>query len=203
MSSVQTSRSNDYRVFERLKKDSEDVDIALDQFMKEREAALNLQLHAKNDYENDMKRLDESDLLIDYEKMLRNTVDHNLMRHLNVAVEGTGNSAVADEYGDNAFEDEEMEELQEETVPGEVRANVYVEAKRPMPSFEEKAALREQLFAFLDEARLNELNIVSFMAFFGIDIFLLFHCLILFPSPYFLLIRLLVGHATYGAEGSN
>ena len=149
-SSTGTTGGGD-KVFERLKKDSEDIDIALDEFMKEREAALAVQIHAKNDYDNDMKRLDESDLLIDYEKMLRNTVDHNLMRHLNVAVEGTGNSIVADEYGDGAFEEEEAEQ-QYNASAGDVRPNTYVETKKPMPSFEEKAALREQLFAFLDEA---------------------------------------------------
>jgi hypothetical protein len=190
------------KVFERLKKDSEDIDIALDQFMKEREAALNVQLHARNDYDNDMKRLDESDLLIDYEKMLRNTVDHNLMRHLNVAVEGTGNSIVGDEYGDGAFDEEE--EQQPEPMPDDSRPNNYIETKRPMPSFEEKAALREQLFAFLDESRLQELQIVSCVGFcayrsqchsYLMNFFVAVRCCLSHP--------VLVGHEIDGPSGAD
>lgn len=156
MQSVATA--NDFRVFERLKKDSEEIELALDQFMKERDTALHGQLLAKNDYDADMKRLDETSLLVDYEKMVRNTVDHNLLRHLNVAVEGTG-SNIPDEYGDAAFEDDYEGEYEQPVLGQGVSKPKVVLEKKQVPSFEEKIALREKMFSFLDEARLAEMEL--------------------------------------------
>ena len=151
--------SVDNRVFDRLRQDSEDINVALDQFMKERELALATQLNAKRDYDNDMKCLDEADININFEKAMRTTVDHNLLRHLNVAVEGNENSFEIDE---NDYEQEEDMIAQEEqyTPLPTTGGSVILKEKKPIPSFEEKIEIREKMFAFLDESRLRELQLV-------------------------------------------
>lgn len=153
------SSTVDYRVFERLQRDSQEVDIALDQFMKERAAALDVQLRGKLDYEAEMRRLDEG--IIDEEKTMRNVpnVDHNIMRHLNRDMPGDGDDG--GEYDDDGgFEDGDEEDYTNfERYNSAPQFSVYAEAKKPMPSFEEKAALRDKIFSFLDEARLQELDL--------------------------------------------
>ena len=152
--------SVDTRVFDRLKQDSDDISIALDQFMKERELALSSQLNAKRDYDNDMKSLDEVDLSINFERAMRTTVDHNLMRHLNVAVEGTDTSFL----DENEYEqDEDMIMEEQYLAPNTGASLVGFREKKPIPSFEEKIEIREKMFAYLDDCRLRELQLVRYL----------------------------------------
>lgn len=144
---------------DQLQKDSDDIDLALSQFMKERNAALYNQVQAKCQYDNEMKNLEEANNIIDYQKAMKSTVDHNLLRHLRADYDGDGDD----------FEDNDEMNLNEETLELLKQANsqsnkqfagAFPEAKKPMPSFERKGQIRESMFQFLDEAHEKELELV-------------------------------------------
>jgi len=148
-----------------LQRDCDDIDTALAQFMKERNLALHNQVQAKSQYDDEMKDLEENNNVIDYEKAMRSTVDHNLLRHLKADIDGDDD----DDFEDN---DEEGINLNEETLELIRRSNnmtqgnkqfagAFPEAKKPMPSFEQKSEIRNSMFQLLDEAHVKELELVS------------------------------------------
>lgn len=81
-------------------------------------------------------------------------VDHNILRHLNI--EKDSELYKKFEYPNPSGLTEKLrkniEDLQTMPVEHEVR---------PMPTLEEKANIREQMFSFLDESRMEETRLVN------------------------------------------
>ena len=146
--SVNSAKSKvDFRVFDRLKQDSEDIDMALDDFLSERNYTIESQVQAKLKYEADIRALDE----------------------MNMAIEGANNDNINyDEYDNPDFEFEDAQELppvrrRKRDDPNAIfEQAMNNEGKKPMPSFHEKIKIREQLLKFFDESRLQELQLVSY-----------------------------------------
>ena len=110
--------------FERLKKDSADIDRALDEFMAERLAAAQLQAEALRSYEEEMENIGVGDM-DDIEKEMNevdvlggsmsapslvaptsNSVDHNIRRLMKLTGDGEGQGDEGDEYDDDEYEED-------------------------------------------------------------------------------------------------
>lgn len=162
--SLSSARSKvDFKVFDRLKQDSEDIDAALNEFLSERNYTLENQVQARLKYEADMKELDNSE-------NHHEDVDHNLMRHLNLAIEGANEGNIDyDDFNGPSFEFDEPKELppvrrKKRDHPNAIFDQPVGETKKVIPSFNEKIKIREKLLKFFDESRLQELQLVRISA---------------------------------------
>lgn len=150
------------KIFRGLREDSESISRALAEYMWQREEVIRQQLLAKDEYDREMLQVAAA-LAASGISSYEETVDHNLMRHLH-AVRHNEDETFADE----SFEtQEDIPQLTDGSI-AHSRANgkekrEYIKEKRVVPSFEEKRAIRDRMFAFLDESRLREMNLVCSM----------------------------------------
>ena len=86
------------------------------------------------------------------------TVDHNVLRHLNIDRE----SQKYQEFEQVSLTRIISDVNEEAGRPNaDIRFPVDLSEKPPMPNPEEKQNLREQMFDFLDESRIEEMRLVS------------------------------------------
>ena len=143
----------------RLAEDAQEIDNALAIFMSERAVELDRQKKAQDAYAAEMEEIerDQEDLGFDEGK---STVDHNMMRHLNI----TKHSSERNDF-DEFNRVREDEEYTRRFEPGYVDEPIKTEfdkglvPKPPMPDPEEKAIIREQIFSLLDETRTEEMHL--------------------------------------------
>ena len=143
----------------RLAEDAKEIDNALAIFMSERAVETDRQKRAEQAYQAEMDEIerDQEALGIDEAK---STVDHNMMRHLNI----TKYSSERDDF-DEFNKVREEEEYTRRFEPGYVDEPIKVEfdkglePKPPMPDPEEKALIREQIFSLLEETKTEEMHL--------------------------------------------
>lgn len=88
------------------------------------------------------------------------TVDHNVLRHLNI----DRNSDKYQEYQNVSLATIINDVNEEQGKPNlEMKYPVDLSEKPPMPSVEEKKNIREAMFDFLDESRMEEMRLVGFL----------------------------------------
>lgn len=85
------------------------------------------------------------------------TVDHNVLRHLNI----DRNSDKYQEYQQVSLATIINDTNEEQGKPNlEIKFPVDLSEKPPMPTMEEKKNMREVMFDFLDESRIEEMRLV-------------------------------------------
>lgn len=143
----------------RLAQDAAEIDNALAAFMSERSAEVDRQKKAEDAYAAEMEEIERDQEALGLDEA-KSTVDHNMMRHLNI----TKYSSEKDDF-DEFNRVREEEEYTRRFEPGYVDEPVKVEfdkglvPKPPPPNPEEKAAIREQIFSLLDESKAEEMHL--------------------------------------------
>lgn len=139
----------------RLAEDSAEVTRSLDMFMNERISALRAQERALEVYDAEMAELDDGSLASSIDE----PVDHNLMRHLNA----TRIAALSDDYDE--FEqaridlDQRMNAERRNIKKDKIEFDKGLEPKPDMPDAIAKANIRDEMFTFLDAARMEEMKL--------------------------------------------
>lgn len=159
------------KIAKRLQKDSEEINRALNDFLLEREAVSRAQAAAYAAYEAEVAALGV-DGSVTSSAVITNSddsVDHNVMRQMKLVNE-SDEKLELDEYAYDSF-DQLDEELKERLSATSISTNSPNKSKKinplfrlapekaPMPGFEEKAAMRMEMFSFLDNARIEEMQL--------------------------------------------
>ena len=146
-------------IYNRLAQDAAEIDNALAEFMSERSKEVERQKQAEDVYAAEMDEIERNQEALGFNET-KSTVDHNMMRHLNI----TKFSSERDDFdGFNRVREEE--EYTRRFEPGYVDEPIPVEfdkgltPKPPMPDPEEKAAIREQIFSLLEESKAEEMHL--------------------------------------------
>jgi len=143
----------------RLAEDAAEIDNALSLFMRERTAETERQKKVEERYAAEMEEIENAQAQLGFDET-KSTVDHNMMRHLNI----TKHSSERDDF-DEFNRIREDEEFTRRFEPGYVDEPIKVEfdkglePKAPMPNPEEKAMIREQIFSLLEESKTEELHL--------------------------------------------
>ncbi len=171
MSSVRGSSS--LKFLRQLEKDSEEITQTLDRFLAERNRINQIRIEANKEYDQEMIDIGE---ISDPEELEEETekkrdVDHNLMRHLNVNKD-------SNDYNNYETEEFEFDDTKQGLSPSfdfmkhfnnssnylqEESTNKDIYTKKVVPDEEAKHKIRDKLFNFLDESKLEELELVCFI----------------------------------------
>ena len=142
----------------RLAEDSAEVTRSLDLFMNERMAALRAQERALEVYDAEMAEIGEGSIASSVEE----PVDHNLMRHLNA----TRIAAMSDDYDEFESARGDLQHLmnserRKDNMGGgdKIEFDKGLEPKPEMPDAAAKASMREEMFNFLDNSRMEEMKL--------------------------------------------
>jgi len=141
----------------RLAEDSAEVTRSLDLFMNERMAALRAQERALEVYDAEMAEIGEGSVASSVEE----PVDHNLMRHLNA----TRIAAMSDDYDEFESARGDLQHLmnaerRKDNKGGDkIEFDKGLEPKPEMPDASAKASMREEMFNFLDNSRMEEMKL--------------------------------------------
>jgi len=139
----------------RLAEDSEEVTRSLDLFMSERTSALKQQERALEAYEAELREIGEGSVASSVDE----SVDHNLMRHLNA----TRTAALGDNYDEFETARHDLEHTLTAEKRGPKKEKIEfdkgLEPKPEVPDAARKADLREDMFAFLDSAHMEEMRL--------------------------------------------
>jgi len=160
-----------------LKKDSADIDRALEDFLEARNAASQLQKDALEVYEQEMAEIAElgdmnmienemgESFAIDNDEAIRN-VDHNINRLLNKQGDvPTGDGEDDEDNYDDDYDDEEFDTSgnvktnftirgREKTTKKKKTPEVFI--RRAIPAPEVKKEMRSKLFGMLSQQRMDE-----------------------------------------------
>jgi len=158
------------KIARRLQRDSEEINRALNDFLLEREAVNKAQASALAAYEAEVAALGIDGSITSSAIITGgdDSVDHNVMRQMKLVNE-SDEQLELDEYANESFDqlDEELKErLSLVSSAGSPSKSKKVNPlfrlapeKAPMPGFEEKAAMRMEMFSFLDNARIEEMQL--------------------------------------------
>ena len=139
----------------RLAEDSAEVTRSLDLFMSERMSALRSQERALEVYDAEMAEIGEGSVASSVDE----TVDHNLMRHLNA----TRVAALGDDFDEFEAARVDLEHSLNAQKLGPKKEKIEfdkgLEPKPEMPDPETKANLRDEMFGFLDQCRMEEMRL--------------------------------------------
>lgn len=146
------------RITRQLREDAEDISRSLDAFLAERALVTNKANQALALFDAEIAELgDTNDEIIP-----EPSIDHNVMRHLNLVKSGEKDD-YDDDYGNDSFDYEEENQLYDEKHQKEIeekhRALELGLLKREVPSFEQKNELRSNMFSYLDKCRIEELQL--------------------------------------------
>jgi hypothetical protein len=151
-----------YRIEEitsRLAEDAQEVDNALSEFMAYRMKEVERQKRAVDNYDAEMAEIEANDQTLSesVDVEAKASVDHNMMRHLNITKRATdmddfdGFSRVRDEEEfTRRFEPGYTDE------PSKVDFDKGLKPKPPMPTDDEKEAIRDEIFVLLEESKAEE-----------------------------------------------
>jgi len=139
----------------RLAEDSAEVTRSLEMFMNERTSALRAQERAMEIYDAEMAEIGEGSVASSVE----DPVDHNLMRHLNA----TRVAAISDDYDEFEAARAELEYSLNAEKRGPKKDKIDfdkgLEPKPEMPDPVAKASMRDEMFNFLDNTRMEEMKL--------------------------------------------
>lgn len=144
------------RLQQELAMHAEDLTRSLETFLKQRSEVIEHQKQAMANYEDEMLAIgnytnDLDDDMNYGEHIDFQQVDHNVMRHLNIVKTG-------DEYGND--EDDQYTEQQSTHTGGKSKRQPTITSEKPRElSMEQKKNVRNRMFNFLDEARLEEMRL--------------------------------------------
>lgn len=160
------------RVNRRLRQDAEDISRALDDFLAERSAATKLQNDAYDQYEAEIAAIGETDDEYKQDELpyeSEQLVDHNVMRQFNVvknADQDINFDQTYSDYNQDEFENEggntidlvnQIKALQKMSADKPKNYTILEDThKKEIPNFQQKAAMREEMFNYLDSCRLEE-----------------------------------------------
>jgi len=145
------------RITRQLREDAEDISRSLDAFLAERALVSKKANEALALFDAELADIgDTNDDIIP-----EPSVDHNVMRHLNLVKSGPEKDEYDDyendgfDYDDeNIFDEKHQKEIEEKH-----RALGLGLIKREIPSFEQKNDLRNNMFSYLDRCRIEELQL--------------------------------------------
>ena len=145
------------RITRQLRDDAEDISRSLDAFLAERALATKKANEALALFDAEIAEIGDTN----DDVLPEPSVDHNVMRHLNLVKSGPEKDQYDDydndgfDYDDNNLFDEKYQKEIEE----KHKALGLGLIKREMPSFEQKNDLRNNMFSFLDRCRIEELQL--------------------------------------------
>jgi hypothetical protein len=147
------------KIARQLSLDSEDLEKSMLSYHETRKGAIQMQVTALADYEDEMAAIGYVDEEYEFEE---EDVDHNIARHLNIDKEADDD----DWEMDGEFEQEEGEVVPKEKffilegVPKKIKKPYLPEDKKIQPpSMKQKKDMREKMFSYLDEARIAEMRL--------------------------------------------
>lgn len=159
-----TARSKTAEMFRRLDRETAGLDRTVESFRDERMAAINRQLIAIDQYEEELKdiaALEDIDDELGRLEVEQHNVDHNIMRHLFMTLQsdsyGEGFEMEDDVAGGDSTEEKAyLDEQGLKPVRKGKAATVVEPPRREPPSSEVKEHMREAVFGYLDAARADE-----------------------------------------------
>lgn len=147
------------RIARQLLLDSEDLDQSMLSYAETRKGAIRMQNLAFAEYEDEMEAIGMIDEEYEFEQEDDNAnVDHNIARHLNIDKEADDDDW-EDIDGDFEEEEEPNNEFKILQGPKKVKKTYMKEEKTRPPSMNQKKDMREKMFSYLDEARINEMRL--------------------------------------------